>query len=260
MKSSETKQEQFQFENIINSEIKSNSRNPASIERASMEIITRELSQRGVIFHDELQAAVVKRVIHATADFDFAENIKFTPDAANLAVRIIRNGGSVWITDTHMALAGLNQACLRDFNAESICLMADPEVRERARRLNLTRAAVAVDYALEKYEKYDKYAQFTQDTRSGQSNMIFAVGNAPTALLRLSERISNGFRPAIVIAMPVGFVNVIESKKKIWHICQRCEIPAIVSMGRKGGSGAAVAVCNALIYAAAGLSDPETRN
>ena len=222
-------------------EIESGLRNPALIERKSMEIIQEELDRRGVIFQDETEKAVIKRVIHATADFDFAENIKFTPEAVRNGVEILRDGGGLLITDTRMALAGLNQARLRDFNIRFICLMSDPEVSAIAKAKNLTRAAVAVDCVIERY---------INKNNNKNLKIIFAFGNAPTGLLRLAEKIENGFRPDLIIAMPVGFVNVIESKNRIWDICEKNNINLIAAMGRKGGSGAAAAACNALIYRA----------
>ena len=222
-------------------ETESGLRNPALIERKSMEIIQEELDRRGVIFQDETEKAIIKRVIHATADFDFAENIKFTPEAAKNGVEILRDGGGLLITDTRMALAGLNQARLRDFNIRFICLMSDPEVSAIAKAKNLTRAAVAVDCVIERY---------INKNNNKNLKIIFAFGNAPTGLLRLAEKIENGFRPDLIIAMPVGFVNVIESKNRIWDICAKNNINLIAAMGRKGGSGAAAAACNALIYRA----------
>ena len=212
-------------------------RDPALIEKKSMEIIQEELDRRGVILRDETEKRVIKRVIHATADFDFAENIKFTPDAAKNGVEILRNGDGLLITDTRMALAGLRQAVLREMRIESLCFMSDPEVCAIAKAKNLTRAAVAVDCVMERY---------INKNNNKNLKIIFAFGNAPTGLLRLAEKIENGFRPDLIIAMPVGFVNVIESKNRIWDICEKNNINLIAAMGRKGGSGAAAAVCNAL--------------
>lgn len=213
---------------------------PADIERESMAVIGRELAARGIVLPGETEA-VVRRVIHATADFDYAENMRFTPDAARLGGAALRGG--VIVTDTNMALAGISRAALQKLGGGARCFMAEDFVAEDARARGVTRAAAAVDYAAERYP-----------------GAVYAVGNAPTALLRLAEHIERGLRPALVIGVPVGFVNVTESKERALAVCGRFGVPAIVALGRKGGSSVAAAVCNALIYAAAGLSEPEKRN
>ena len=210
-------------------------RTPAEIERESMRIIDAELSARGVVPPPE-RAAVVKRVIHATADFDYAETLRFTPDAPS-----VLRGGTV-VTDTNMALAGIGKPALARLGMSARCFMAEKEIAEAAKREGITRAAASVEYALRRYP-----------------GAAFAIGNAPTALLRLADLMEAGARPALVIGVPVGFVNVEESKERIWETCVRCGVPAIVAMGRKGGSGVAAAICNALLYAAAGMSDPARR-
>ncbi len=209
---------------------------PAEIERESMRIIGAELAARGIVPPPE-RAAIVKRVIHATADFDYAETLRFTPDAPS-ALRV-----GVLVTDSNMALAGISKAALQRLGASARCFMADSAIAEAAKRKRITRAAASMECALERYP-----------------GAAFAIGNAPTALLRLAEGIEAGARPALVIGVPVGFVNVTESKETIWETCLRYGVPAIVAMGRKGGSGVAAAICNALLYAAADMSDPARRN
>lgn len=213
---------------------------PADIERTSMEIIGEELAGMGVTLPKETEA-VVKRVIHTTADFDYVENLRFTPRAVDRAVEALRSG-AVIVTDTNMARAGVNKAGLGKLNGEALCFMADPDVAAAAKAAGSTRAAAAVEKAAGMYPQ-----------------AVFAVGNAPTALLKLRELMEDGLRPALVIAAPVGFVNVVESKRRIFAICQETGVPCIAAMGRKGGSNVAAAVCNALIYTALDLLDPAKR-
>jgi precorrin-8X/cobalt-precorrin-8 methylmutase len=205
---------------------------PADIERESMAIIARELAARGVSVPAEHEA-VVRRVIHTTADFDYAETLRFTPDAVRRGVEALRRG--VLITDTNMALAGVSKPALKTLGASAYCYMAEEEIARQAKERGVTRAVVAVDCAVERFPR-----------------AVFAIGNAPTALLRLAEHIEGGARPALVIGVPVGFVNVVESKERMLAVCERYELPAILAMGRKGGSTVAAAICNALLYTAAG--------
>lgn len=213
---------------------------PGDIERSSMAIICRELEERGIVLPEE-NAAVVRRVIHTTADFDYVKNLRFTPGAAALGAAALGAGASI-VTDTNMALAGVSKAALERLGGKAYCFMADPEVAQTAREQGTTRAAAAMK----------KAARIV-------SGGVFAVGNAPTALLSLCEEMERGCRPALVIAVPVGFVNVVESKERLLDCCRRCRVPAIVAMGRKGGSNVAAAVCNALLYTAAGTLDPADR-
>lgn len=212
---------------------------PADIERTSMAIISRELEARGVVLPQET-AAVVKRVIHTTADFEYVETLRFTPDAVAHGVRAMRNG--VIVTDTNMAYAGISKPTLARLHGEAHCFMAEPFIAEAAREKGTTRAAAAMEWTLEKYP-----------------GAILAVGNAPTALLRITELLEEGKRPALVIGVPVGFVNVVESKERMLEACRRHHVPAIVAMGRKGGSNVAAAICNALLYTAADTLDPSDR-
>ena len=213
---------------------------PADIERTSISIITRELDELGLTPPPET-AAVVKRVIHTTADFDYAKNLRFTPGAVQAAVRALQKG-AVIVTDTNMALAGITKPGLARLGGRALCFMAEPAVAEAARAAGTTRAVAAMHLAAQQYP-----------------GAVLAVGNAPTALLAIAEEIETGLRPALVIGVPVGFVNVIESKENIFAVCEKHHVPAIVAFGRKGGSTIAAAVCNALIYSAAEMLDPTAR-
>jgi len=212
---------------------------PAEIERESMAIIDRELRARGITVPPEREA-VVRRVIHTTADFEYAQTLRFTENAVERGKDALRGG--VIVTDTNMALAGVSRAAASRLGCETVCYMADDEVAAEAKRRGVTRAVVSMERALREHPE-----------------AILAVGNAPTALLCIAEAIEDGARPALVIGVPVGFVNVVESKERAFAVCEDCGVPAIVAMGRKGGSTVAAAICNALLYAAAGLLDPAAR-
>jgi len=213
---------------------------PADIERTSISIITRELDELGLTPPPET-AAVVKRVIHTTADFDYAKNLRFTPGAVQAAVRALQRG-AVIVTDTNMALAGISRPGLAKLGCEAVCYMADPAVAEAAKQAGTTRAVAAMHRAAREHP-----------------GAILAVGNAPTALLTIAEEIEAGLRPALVIGVPVGFVNVVESKETLCAVCEQHGVPAIAAMGRKGGSNVAAAICNALVYSAAEMLDPSAR-
>ena len=213
---------------------------PADIERTSISIITRELDELGLTPPPET-AAVVKRVIHTTADFDYAKNLRFTPSAVQAAVRALQRG-AVIVTDTNMALAGITKPGLAKLGCEAVCYMADPAVAEAAKQAGTTRAVAAMHRAAREHP-----------------GAILAVGNAPTALLTIAEEIEAGLRPALVIGVPVGFVNVVESKETLFAVCEQHGVPAIAAMGRKGGSNVAAAICNALVYSAAEMLDPSAR-
>ncbi len=213
---------------------------PADIERTSISIITRELDELGLNPPPET-AAVVKRVIHTTADFDYAKNLRFTPGAVQAAVRALQRG-AVIVTDTNMALAGISRPGLAKLGCEAVCYMADSAVAEAAKQAGTTRAVAAMHRAAREHP-----------------GAILAVGNAPTALLTIAEEIEAGLRPALVIGVPVGFVNVVESKETLFAVCEQHGVPAIAAMGRKGGSNVAAAICNALVYSAAEMLDPSAR-
>ena len=214
---------------------------PADIERTSMAIITKELEERGITVPED-RAAVVRRVIHTTADFDSAENLHFTEDAVAKAVKRLAQGGAVIITDTNMALSGVSKPSLKKLDAKAFCFMAEPEIEKQAKEQGTTRAVASMAYGGAHYPE-----------------AVFAVGNAPTALLKLEELIEEGLRPSLIIGVPVGFVNVVESKEQIFSVCEKYGIPAIVAFGRKGGSNVAAAITNALLYTATDTLDPGRR-
>ena len=196
---------------------------PMEIEKRSMEIIESGLP-KGI---PEENKAVVKRVIHCTADFDYAENLSFSKDAVKKALSALKKGCDI-ITDTQMALAGINKAAASKLGCSIHCFMSDPDVAEKAKELGCTRAAIS----MEKAKELDR-------------PLIFVIGNAPTALLKLREFIDAGeIAPLLVIGVPVGFVNVVESKNAIMET----NVPYIISKGRKGGSNVAAAIVNALMY------------
>lgn len=213
---------------------------PADIERTSMRIIAEELRQRGLAPAPE-DAAAVMRAIHATADFDYAETLAITPGAVQAGAAALRAGCPV-VTDTNMALAGVSKPALARLGCEAFCLMADPAVAERACAEGTTRAVAAVRRAAELWP-----------------GAVFAVGNAPTALAELASLVGAGLRPALVVGVPVGFVNVVEAKELALEACRACGVPAVVARGRKGGSTVAAAILNAVAYEAAGMLDPAAR-
>ncbi len=198
---------------------------PAEIEKRSFEIISGMLKGRAL---DPENEAVIKRAIHTTADFDYADNLVFSEHAVSKGIEALRAGCDI-VTDTQMAKAGINKAALRKLGGEVFCFMSDEDVAEEAKARGITRAAVS----MEKAAKLEKPC-------------IFAIGNAPTALLRIRELMDEGrLSPALIIGVPVGFVNVIESKERI---IEGSSAPFIVAKGRKGGSNVAAAICNALLY------------
>lgn len=197
---------------------------PKDIEKRSFEIITELLGSRRL---DPENEPVIKRVIHTTADFDFADSLVFSPHAVEQGLRALRAGCDI-VTDTQMAKAGISKPALEKLGGRVHCFMSDADVAQEAQKRGLTRAAVSMERAA-----------------ALQKPCIFAVGNAPTALLRLRELIDDGrVAPALVIGVPVGFVNVVESKEQILS----ASVPHIVARGRKGGSAVAAAICNALLY------------
>lgn len=213
---------------------------PADIEKTSMFIIEKELAEKGIFLPGEI-AAVVKRVIHTSADFDYAENLYFSEQAAQKGTAALKCGAAI-ITDTNMAKAGISKAALAKLGGEVHCFMADADVAAKAKENGMTRAAVSMEKAAAQYPEG-----------------IFAVGNAPTALLKLCEWMEMGLRPALVIGVPVGFVNVVESKERLIETCEKYGVPVIAARGRKGGSNVAAAICNTLLYTAGDLLDPAAR-
>ena len=199
--------------------------NPAEIEKKSFEIISQKLQGREV---DSQNLNVIKRVIHTTADFDYAENLIFSPGALKVAQDALISGARL-VTDTQMAKAGINKTAAATLGCDIHCFIDAPEVAALAQANGYTRARAAIDKA----------------AKTLQNPLIFVVGNAPTALIRLYELITEqAFSPTLIIAVPVGFVNVVESKELILEL----KVPHIVAKGQKGGSNVAAAICNALLY------------
>ena len=197
---------------------------PMDIEKRSFEIITELLGDTPIAPENEL---VVKRVIHTSADFDYAKNLTFSEGAVAKGIAALRGGCDI-VTDTQMARAGINKTILGKLGGEVHCFMSDPDVAAEAKERGITRAIVSMERAA----KLPKPC-------------IFAIGNAPTALISLHEQIHSGsLHPALVIGVPVGFVNVVESKELILTD----PVPHIVARGRKGGSNVAAAICNAMLY------------
>lgn len=199
---------------------------PEQIEQRSFEIIDGELKKRGIVLPKE-QEMITKRVIHTTADFEYTDTLTFSEGAVGMARELLKKGADI-VTDTNMALSGINKRSLAGLGGEVHCYMADKTVAKLARERGTTRAAVSMEIAAKI-----------------QKPVIFAVGNAPTALIQIYEMMQGSdWRPAFVIGVPVGFVNVEAAKELILQT----DVPFIINRGRKGGSNVAAAICNALIY------------
>ena len=197
---------------------------PREIEQKSMETITKELNGRT---WPEPEFSVIKRCIHTSADFDYADNLCFSPDACRIGIEAIKNGADI-VTDTKMAMSGINKNKLSTFGGQVHCYISDPDVIEEAKARGCTRSVVSME----------RGAQI-------QKPVIFVVGNAPTALIELDRLIKEGkVKPALIVGVPVGFVNVVESKELIME----AGVPYIVARGRKGGSNIGAAIINALLY------------
>ena len=197
---------------------------PMDIEKRSFEIITEILGDTQLDPENEL---VIKRVIHTTADFEYVQNLVFSDHAVQNGIEALRSGCDI-VTDTQMAKSGINKTILGKLGGQVHCFMSDPDVAAEAKDRGITRAIVSMERAA----KLDKPC-------------IFAIGNAPTALISLHEQIETGkLNPALIIGVPVGFVNVVESKELIIA----SSVPHIVARGRKGGSNVAAAICNAMLY------------
>ena len=214
---------------------------PADIERTSLSIITAELEAQGLTPPPET-AAVVKRVIHTTADFDYAKKSALYARGLWRQVWPPCGPGPLSSPTPTWHFSGISKPALARLGGSALCYMADPEVARIAAETGTTRAVASMHRAAQEYP-----------------GAILAVGNAPTALLTIAEEIEAGLRPALVIAVPVGFVNVVESKETLFAACAANGVPAIAAMGRKGGSTVAAAVCNALVYSAAEMQDPAAR-
>lgn len=196
---------------------------PMEIEKRSFELIEAEMTTNP----PEDIKPIMKRVIHTTADFEYEHSLKFSQDVVAIALNAIRNGACV-VTDTNMVKAGINKKKLAEYGGEVFCFMADEDVFEDAKQAGTTRAVASMEKAAKLNQK-----------------LIFAIGNAPTALVRLRALIDEGkIKPELIIGVPVGFVNVVASKELILET----EIPYIIAEGRKGGSNVAAAIVNALLY------------
>ena len=198
---------------------------PSDIEQESFRIIRRELSESGRSLPGDIEPTVI-RVIHTTADFEYADTMVFSGDVITRAKEAIRKGAHI-VTDTNMALSGISRKTLGRYGGEAHCFMADDDVARIARENKVTRAYVSME-----------------KSKEIKAPLIYAIGNAPTALIKLAEMIDEGFRPELVIGVPVGFVNVVEAKELI----MKRDVPYIINRGRKGGSGVAAAICNSLLY------------
>ena len=201
---------------------------PAEIEQRSMEIIASEM---GTTSFTQEQLPIVKRCIHTSADFDYVKNLQFTAGAVAAGLAAIRAGCTI-VTDTQMARSGINKKVLGKFGGQAVCFMSDEDVAAEAKARGETRATVSMERAA-----------------ALMGPVILAIGNAPTALVRACELMEAGtFSPALVIGVPVGFVNVVESKELL------ASMPGehIIAMGRKGGSNIAATICNAMLYMASG--------
>ncbi|MCI8729915.1 MAG: precorrin-8X methylmutase [Lachnospiraceae bacterium] len=198
---------------------------PREIEARSFEIITQELGDCPLVPGTE---PIVKRCIHTSADFDYARNLCFSENVVEKALEAIRKGADI-VTDTQMAKAGINKKILGTYGGQVHCFISDEDVAQTAKEKGCTRAAASME----------KAASLGKD-------LIFAIGNAPTALVRLYELIQEGkLSPSLIIGVPVGFVNVVASKELIMELTQ---VPYIIARGRKGGSNIAACICNAFLY------------
>lgn len=198
---------------------------PREIEARSFEIITQELGDCPLVPGTE---SIVKRCIHTSADFDYARNLCFSENVVEKALEAIRQGADI-VTDTQMAKAGINKKILGTYGGQVHCFISDEDVAQAAKEKGCTRAAASME----------KAASLGKD-------LIFAIGNAPTALVRLYELIQEEkLSPSLIIGVPVGFVNVVASKELITELAN---VPYIIARGRKGGSNIAACICNALLY------------
>lgn len=203
---------------------------PGDIEKRSFEIIASELRDMGISL-DPGQDPVIRRAIHTSADFDYAKTLVFSDDAVSIARKLIAEGADI-VTDTNMALTGINKKRLAEHGGQVRCYMAEEAVAMEARSRGVTRASVSMEHAV-------------SDIKASGKKTIFAVGNAPTALITLRTMYDEGvFTPDFIIGVPVGFVNVVEAKELILET----DIPYIINRGRKGGSNVAAAIVNALLY------------
>ena len=209
---------------------------PEDIEKKSFEILTSQMDKDRLKFYTEDELLVVKRTIHTTADFDYQYNVIFQNNAIETLKHCIQSDAMIF-TDTNMALSGINKRILTGkFSITPRCLMAESDTVEYAKKNNTTRATASVDLA---YQIRDEKQDLNKDKKIP---IVFAVGNAPTALIRIHELLDK-YTPDFIIAAPVGFVNVIEAKELI----KQSNIPAIICDGNKGGSNVCAAIINAVL-------------
>ncbi|HUY87848.1 MAG TPA: precorrin-8X methylmutase [Pirellulales bacterium] len=195
--------------------------NPEAIEAESFRIITEELGEHSFT-PDEF--AVVRRAIHSTADFEFARTLRFAPGAIRSGIEAIRAGRSI-VADVQMVQAGINKPGLKKFGGEVYCFISDDDVMAAAKESGLTRAIMSMRKAAKQLP-----------------GAMYAIGNAPTALLELVQ-LADVARPSLVVGAPVGFVSAAESKDEL----SQTRLPFITALGRKGGTPVAVSIVNALI-------------
>lgn len=199
---------------------------PSDIEKTSFDILSKELAAKGIYLEGD-KAPIIKRCIHTSADFEYAQTLEFSEGVVAKAKELIR-GGAHLVTDTNMALSGINKRALLEYGCEAHCFMADEKIAKMAKERGCTRAAMSMEYA-----------------SNLDGSVIFVIGNAPTALVALCDLIDKGlFRPDLVIGVPVGFVNVEVAKEMMMER----GVPYIINRGRKGGSNVAAAICNAILY------------
>ena len=202
--------------------------NPEEIEFESMKIIQEKIFSLGGYSGPKENLEIIKRVIHATADFDFLKTLYFSENAVSKARDSLKLGNNI-ITDTLMLKAGINKSVLEKLNSEIFCYSSEPEVKKEAKEKNITRAIINIEHSVKNFPK-----------------AIYVIGNAPTALIKLCELVKqNKANPTLIIGVPVGFVNVIEAKEFLYSLDK---IPKIISLGNKGGSTVACAIVNAILY------------
>lgn len=203
---------------------------PMDIEKKSFEIIEDELKRMQIKLPQDSRL-VTMRVIHTTADFDYAKNLLFSDNVVKTVIEALKNGCDI-VTDTNMAQSGINKTVLSKLGGSACCYMGDEDVAVESKERGITRAIVSME----------KSARICKENGK---NCIYAIGNAPTALVTLRDLIKAGvISPVAIIGVPVGFVNVVEAKEKIMDL----DVPYIIAKGRKGGSNVAAAICNALLY------------
>ncbi len=218
---------------------------PQEIEKLSFTIIDKEVSSHPF---NEQEWQIVQRMIHTSADFEYINTVKFHPNAISAGIAAIRSGVTI-ITDTNMARVGIRKGEISLFGGDVRCLIGDADVADRAKKEGITRAVAAVDKSADISSLSDTIVDSNSSTRESVfKNTIYVVGNAPTALLRIIELLKDKkIKPALIIGLPVGFVNAAESKDELMKL----DYPYISNIGRKGGSNVAASVVNALAIMAA---------